>query len=467
MTSIREATLILDPAYRVGPVSRRVFGSFVEHLGRCVYTGVYEPGHPTADDDGLRGDVLDLIRELGVTRRALPRRQLRLRLPVGGRHRAREQRPVRLDLAWQADRDQRVRPDEFMRVGRAGRRRADDGGQPGHPRRRRRPPTCWSTATTPAAPRWSDLRARPTARAEPYGIGLWCLGNEMDGPWQIGHKTADEVRPARRRDRQGDADRRPEHRAGRLRQLEPAHADVRRRGRRPCSSTPTTTSTTSRCTPTTSAGRRPRQLPRLRGRTWTRSSTAWSPPPTTCGRRLRHRKRIQLSFDEWNVWYTDSLRRAAPWPQAPRLMRGPLQRHRRRRGRQPADLACSGTRPGRRRPARRSWSTSSRRSAPSRADRPGGRRSSTRSPTPPRTRRARCCGSAATRRATTPRSTATCPLLTRVATHDEDGRSPCFAVNRDRGRGAAARRSTCAPSPASRGPSGSSWRTRTGRHQHG
>ena len=57
----------LDPAFAVGDVDRRLFGSFVEHMGRCVYTGIYEPGHPTADADGFRSDVLDLIRELGVS----------------------------------------------------------------------------------------------------------------------------------------------------------------------------------------------------------------------------------------------------------------------------------------------------------------------------------------------------------------------------------------------------------------
>lgn len=61
------ASLTADPARTVGPVHRRTFGSFVEHMGRCVYTGIYEPGHPTADADGFRGDVAELVRELGVT----------------------------------------------------------------------------------------------------------------------------------------------------------------------------------------------------------------------------------------------------------------------------------------------------------------------------------------------------------------------------------------------------------------
>src|SRR6476619_7973799 len=62
-----DASLHLDPAFVVAPVNHRTFGSFVEHMGRNVYTGLYEPGHPAADSDGFRQDVLELVRELGVT----------------------------------------------------------------------------------------------------------------------------------------------------------------------------------------------------------------------------------------------------------------------------------------------------------------------------------------------------------------------------------------------------------------
>ena len=62
-----KATLTLDPHFTVGMVNRRIFGSFVEHLGRCVYDGIYEPTHATADAQGVREDVLELVRELGVS----------------------------------------------------------------------------------------------------------------------------------------------------------------------------------------------------------------------------------------------------------------------------------------------------------------------------------------------------------------------------------------------------------------
>ena len=64
MTAVR---LTLDPAFRVGPVRRRTFGSFVEHLGRCVYSGIHDPAHPGADEDGFRPNVVELTRELGVS----------------------------------------------------------------------------------------------------------------------------------------------------------------------------------------------------------------------------------------------------------------------------------------------------------------------------------------------------------------------------------------------------------------
>ena len=91
-----------DPTFRVGAVDPRVFGTFVEHMGRSVYTGIFEPGHPTADGYGFRGDVADLVRELGPTVARYPGGNFvsgyRWEDGVGPV----EERPVRLDTAWQA-----------------------------------------------------------------------------------------------------------------------------------------------------------------------------------------------------------------------------------------------------------------------------------------------------------------------------------------------------------------------------
>ena len=103
------ARIVLDPSHIVGPLNRRVFGSFVEHLGRCVNNGIYEPGHPSADRDGFRTDVMDMVRELGVTTVRYPGGNFvsgyRWEDGVGPRDR----RPKRLDLCLALDGDQRGR----------------------------------------------------------------------------------------------------------------------------------------------------------------------------------------------------------------------------------------------------------------------------------------------------------------------------------------------------------------------
>src|SRR3954453_14567864 len=107
------ARLVLDSAFTLAPVPRRLFGSFVEHMGRCVYTGIYEPDHPTADEHGFRRDVLDLVRELGPPAVRSPGR-----IFVSG-SRGEDgtgrvaDRPHRLDLAWRAIETNAVGVDEF------------------------------------------------------------------------------------------------------------------------------------------------------------------------------------------------------------------------------------------------------------------------------------------------------------------------------------------------------------------
>jgi len=184
------ARFTLDPAFRVAPVSRRTFGSFVEHLGRCVYSGIFEPDHPAADEDGLRTDVLALIRELGVSTVRYPGGNFvsgyRWEDGVGPV----EDRPTRLDLAWHSTEPNTFGLDEFIRwarkagvepmmavnLGTRGVQEALD---------------ILEYCNIPSGTRLSDLRVANGAK-EPHGVRMWCLGNEMDGPWQIGHKNADE-----------------------------------------------------------------------------------------------------------------------------------------------------------------------------------------------------------------------------------------------------------------------------------
>jgi alpha-L-arabinofuranosidase len=185
-----EAKVSLDAAFVVGPVRRRTFGSFVEHLGRCVYTGIHDPGHPTADPDGFRGDVVELTRELGVSAVRYPGGNFvsgyRWEDGVGPR----DQRPRRLDLAWHCTEPNWVGVDEFVRwcrkagvepmmavnLGTRGVQEALDLLE-----------YCNGTADTAMA----NLR-RANGSEAPHDIRMWCLGNEMDGPWQLGHKTPGE-----------------------------------------------------------------------------------------------------------------------------------------------------------------------------------------------------------------------------------------------------------------------------------
>ncbi|SNY05786.1 arabinosylfuranosidase ArfA [Paractinoplanes atraurantiacus] len=182
------AHLTLDPAFSVAPVDRRLFGSFVEHMGRCVYTGIFEPGHPTADDDGLRGDVLELVRELGVSTVRYPGGNFvsgyRWEDGVGPRG----DRPRRLDLAWRALESNAFGLNEFMRwTGLAGVEpmMAVNLGTRGVEAAAELVEYCNLPDGTAAA----DLR-RKHGVARPHDVKLWCLGNEMDGPWQIGSLTA-------------------------------------------------------------------------------------------------------------------------------------------------------------------------------------------------------------------------------------------------------------------------------------
>jgi alpha-L-arabinofuranosidase len=189
VTESLSGTVTIDPAHNRGQIDKRIFGSFVEHMGRCVYSGIYEPTHPTADADGFRSDVALLIEELGVTLVRYPGGNFvsgyRWEDGVGPR----DARPARLDLAWRSIEPNTVGTDEFVRwatghrletmmavnLGTRGIQEAAD---------------LVEYCNTPSGTAWSDLR-RANGSAEPYGIKLWCLGNEMDGPWQTGHKTAE------------------------------------------------------------------------------------------------------------------------------------------------------------------------------------------------------------------------------------------------------------------------------------
>ncbi|MFW6387762.1 MAG: alpha-N-arabinofuranosidase, partial [bacterium] len=182
------ATMVVDKSFRIGEVDPRIYGSFIEHLGRAVYEGIYEPDHPTADEDGFRTDVIELVKELGVPL---------VRYPGGNFVSAynwedgvgpRDQRPKRLDLAWKTLEPNQIGTNEFMTWAKkvdAEVNMAVNLGTRGIDAARNVVEYC----NVRPGSYYSDLR-KTHGYPEPYGIKTWCLGNEMDGPWQTGHKTA-------------------------------------------------------------------------------------------------------------------------------------------------------------------------------------------------------------------------------------------------------------------------------------
>ena len=187
---MRKATFTLHPEFAVGEIDPRLFGSFIEHLGRAVYGGIYEPGHPEADEEGFRKDVLGLVRELDVPIVRYPGGNFvsgyRWEDGVGPR----AKRPRRLELAWRTTETNEFGTNEFCawakKAGTAPMFAVNLGS-----RGLEAAKSLVEYCNHPSGTYWSDLRVSHGVR-EPHGIRLWCLGNEMDGDWQEGHKTADE-----------------------------------------------------------------------------------------------------------------------------------------------------------------------------------------------------------------------------------------------------------------------------------
>jgi alpha-N-arabinofuranosidase len=185
-----KAEMTLAGEFKIGEIDRRIYGSFIEHLGRAVYGGIYEPGHPSADENGFRTDVIELVKKLNVPIVRYPGGNF-----VSGYNWEDgvgpvENRPKRLDLAWGTTEPNTFGTNEFltwcrkadtecMMAVNLGTRGADEA----------RNLVEYTNHKSGSA--WSDLR-RSHGYNDPWNIKLWCLGNEMDGHWQMGAKTAAE-----------------------------------------------------------------------------------------------------------------------------------------------------------------------------------------------------------------------------------------------------------------------------------
>jgi alpha-L-arabinofuranosidase len=184
------STVVVNKELVIAPLDRRIFGSFVEHMGRCVYGGIYEPGHPTADAHGFRQDVLALTRELGATIVRYPGGNFLSGYNWEDGVGPKEKRPKRLDLAWGSTETNEFGTNEFITWAKAAGVEpmfAVNLGTRGPDEARHFIEYC----NHPGGTHYSDLR-RAHGFEQPHGIKFWCLGNEMDGPWQICQKTATE-----------------------------------------------------------------------------------------------------------------------------------------------------------------------------------------------------------------------------------------------------------------------------------
>ncbi|MBY0148974.1 alpha-N-arabinofuranosidase [Neobacillus niacini] len=184
----KKAKMILEKDFKIAEIDKRIYGSFVEHLGRAVYGGIYEPGHPQADENGFRQDVMEMVKELQVPLVRYPGGNF-----VSGYNWEDgvgpvQQRPRRLDLAWRTTETNEVGTNEYMKWAKlvnAEVNMAVNLGTRGIDAARNLVEYC----NHPGGSYYSDLRISHGYK-EPHKIKTWCLGNEMDGPWQIGSKTA-------------------------------------------------------------------------------------------------------------------------------------------------------------------------------------------------------------------------------------------------------------------------------------
>ena len=187
---MRYAKCFSDKHYEIGKIDNKLYSSFTEHLGRSIYSGIYEPGHPTADEKGYRMDVAELVKELGVPVIRYPGGNFVSCYDWHDGLGPKEQRPRRMDYAWATIETNEFGIDEFCqwaeKVGiepmiavNLGTGSIKDAGD------------LVEYCNHPGGTYWSDLRAQ-NGHPEPYNIKYWCLGNEMEGSWQAGHLSAED-----------------------------------------------------------------------------------------------------------------------------------------------------------------------------------------------------------------------------------------------------------------------------------
>ena len=185
-----KAKITVNQKYAIGEIDKRIYGSFIEHIGRAVYDGIYEPSHPQADKNGFRTDVIQLIKKLGVTLVRYPGGNFVSQYNWEDGTGDKSKRPKKINSAWQMTETNEFGTDEFYK---------------------------WSQCTETEIMMAVNLGTRDASAAQnlveycnldtdtyyanmrrengfekPFNIKTWCLGNEMGGLSQIGRKTPDE-----------------------------------------------------------------------------------------------------------------------------------------------------------------------------------------------------------------------------------------------------------------------------------
>lgn len=186
----KKAKMVVDKDFKISEIDKRIYGSFIEHLGRAVYRGIYQPDHMSADENGFRTDVMELVKELDVPIIRYPGGNFVSNFFWEDSVGPISERPKRLELAWRSLETNEIGLNEFskwtnavgsevmMAVNLGTRGIADACNLLEY---------CNHIGGT----KYSDLRIKHGVN-KPHKIKTWCLGNEMDGPWQIGHKTSEE-----------------------------------------------------------------------------------------------------------------------------------------------------------------------------------------------------------------------------------------------------------------------------------
>lgn len=185
---MKKTEIVIDKNFTVSKVDRKIYGSFIEHLGRAVYEGIYQPESPFADEQGFRKDTLELVKQLQVPIVRYPGGNFISGYNWEDTVGPKADRPARPELAWGVIETNEFGLNEFvdwakkagtevMMAVNLGTRGVDDARN------------VLEYCNFKEGTYYSDMRIRHGYK-EPHNIKTWCLGNEMDGPWQIGHKTA-------------------------------------------------------------------------------------------------------------------------------------------------------------------------------------------------------------------------------------------------------------------------------------